>query len=101
MTTFQLQGEIKRVTGDIGPQMCGKVISNFEKRIIARRLSASARMDDVVLHMQNGRTYSAVHNSGATLRNFSIFLFQAIFIHLYELCIYMLYIFVKGMLQVI
>ena len=45
--------------------------------------------------------YSAVHNSGATLRNLSIFLFQAIFIHLYELCIYMLYIFVKGMLQVI
>ena len=47
------------------------------------------------------RYYSAVHNSGATLRNFSIFLFQAIFIHSYELCIYMLYIFVKGMLQVI
>ena len=45
--------------------------------------------------------YSAVHNSGATLRHFSILLFQAIFIHLYELCIYMLYIFVKGMLQVI
>ena len=45
--------------------------------------------------------YSAVHNSGATMRNLSIFLFQAIFIHLYELCIYMLYIFVKGMLQVI
>ena len=35
------------------------------------------------------------------LRNLSIFLFQAMFIHLYELCIYMLYIFVKGMLQVI
>ena len=45
--------------------------------------------------------YSAVHNSGATLRNLSMFLFQAVFIHLYELCIYMLYIFVKGMLQVI
>ena len=45
--------------------------------------------------------YSAVHNSGATLQNLSIFLFQAIFIHLYDLCIYMLYIFVKVMLQVI
>ena len=49
----------------------------------------------------NNKMYSAVHNSGATLRNLSIFFFQAIFIYLYELCIYMLYIFVKGMLQVI
>ena len=57
--------------------------------------------DDRQIKLVNSTYYSAALNSGTTLRNLSIFLFQAIFIHLYELCIYMLYIFVKGMLQVI
>ena len=63
-------------------------------------LEASTSNTVSCIQTQN-KKYSAVHNSGATLRNSSIFLFQAIFIHLYELCIHMLYIFVEGMLQVI
>ena len=43
-TILQLQTEIERVIGDIGPQMCEKVISNFEERINACRLSADGHM---------------------------------------------------------
>ena len=49
-TIFQFSAEIKRVIGDIGPQMCEKVISNFKEHINACRLSAGAHMTDIVFH---------------------------------------------------
>ena len=41
------KAEIERVTGDI---VCETVISNFEERINACRLSAGGHMADVVFH---------------------------------------------------
>ena len=50
-TILQLQAEIKHVIKDIGPQICEKVISNFEKHKNAFRLSAGGHMPNVVFHM--------------------------------------------------
>ena len=47
MRGYSTQAEIERVIGGIGPQMCEKVISNFEKHINACRLSAGGYMTDI------------------------------------------------------
>ena len=53
-SVFRLQAEIERMIGDIGPQMCEKVISNFEERINSCRLSVGGRIADVVFHTKMG-----------------------------------------------
>ena len=45
---LQLQAAIKSVIGDIGPQKCGKVISNFEEHLNECRFSAGGHTADVV-----------------------------------------------------
>ena len=47
-TILQIQAEVERVVVDIQQQMCEKVVSNFEERINACRLSTGGHMADVV-----------------------------------------------------
>ena len=47
---LQLQAEIECVIGDIRPQMCKKVNSNFEEHINACRLSAGGHITDIVFY---------------------------------------------------
>jgi hypothetical protein len=49
-TIPELKAEIRRVTGEIEPQLCGSVIENFVKRARMCQQSRGGRFSDIVFH---------------------------------------------------
>jgi hypothetical protein len=49
-TIPELKAEIRRVIGEIEPQLCGNVIENFVKRARVCQQSRVGRLPDIVFH---------------------------------------------------
>jgi hypothetical protein len=49
-TVPELKKEIRRVIGEIEPQLCGNVIENFVKRARVCQQSSGGRLSDIVFH---------------------------------------------------
>jgi hypothetical protein len=49
-TIPELKAEIRRVIGEIEPQLCGNVIENFVKTIRVCQQSGGGHLSDIVFH---------------------------------------------------
>jgi hypothetical protein len=49
-TVPELKAEIRRVTGEIEPQLCGNVIENVVQRARVCQQSGGGRLSDIVFH---------------------------------------------------
>lgn len=50
-TIPQLKDNIRRVTGEIGPNLCENVVRNFDKRIVCCQRSRGGHLADIIFHV--------------------------------------------------
>ena len=50
-TIFQLKEQIQRVIGEIEPELCMKVIENFDRRTTVCQQSRGGHLFDIVFHI--------------------------------------------------